>query len=261
MGLGERGARLLSEDAGLLDQLGHEVVALGVSQGDVHAKAGEQHDERLRAGEGLAVGRAIGPGDGDLLALEVVKATKLVDEVEQVGRRLRGVVGVGLQRDERGTVVEDAVGVGLRHGLRDLLHVRVALADELVVTDADDISHEADHRGGLAHGLAVGDLRLGLVEVLELQAQHVGARGKREARTGGVVAEVGDRKAGVEDARGDVALAQVAKGVGDQVKSAELVGGLIPRVQEVVVVHLGVVELLELVEVVLEYGVHSFPFL
>ena len=158
-------------------------------------------------------------------------------------------------------MVEDAVGVGLRHGLRDLLHVRVALADELVVTDADDISHEADHRGGLAHGLAVGDLRLGLVEVLELQAQHVGARGKREARTGGVVAEVGDRKAGVEDARGDVALAQVAKGVGDQVKSAELVGGLIPRVQEVVVVHLGVVELLELVEVVLEYGVHSFPFL
>ena len=162
------------------------------------------------------------------------------------------MVGVGLQAHQGRAVVQDAVAPGLLHGLRDLLHVRVALADELVVADADDVGHEADHRGGLAHGLAVGDLRLGLVQVLQLQAQQVGAGGKREARARGVVAEVGDREAGLEDARADVALAQVPEGVGNQVHGAQLVGRLVPRVQEVVVVHVLEVELGKLLQVRLD---------
>ena len=138
-GLGH-GVDLLKGGAGLggvalsaLDDLGHEVVALGVSQGDVHAKAGQQADQRLRAGQRLAVRGRIGPGDGNLLALEVLEAAKLVDEVEHVGRGLRGVIGVGLQGDKRGTVIQNAVLVSLLHGLGDLGHVGVALADVHVV--------------------------------------------------------------------------------------------------------------------------------
>ena len=66
-------------------------------------------------------------------------------------------------------MVEHAVGVGLGNGLGDLGHVGVALADVHVVADADDVGHERDHRGGLADGLAVRDLALALVEVLELE--------------------------------------------------------------------------------------------
>ena len=104
------------------------------------------------------------------------------------------------------------------------------------------------HRGGLADGLAVGDLGLALVEVLELEAKKVRGLGEREARAGGVVTEERDREAGVEDARGDVALAEVAQRGGHGVEGAELVGGLVPGVQEVGVVHAGEVVALELVE-------------
>ena len=38
--------------------------------------------------------------------------------------------------------------------------IGVALADVHVVPDADDVGHEGDHVGGLADGLAVGDLAL-----------------------------------------------------------------------------------------------------
>ena len=49
------GAGLGGITLGALDDLRHEVVALGVGQGDVHAKAGQQADQRLRAGQRLAV--------------------------------------------------------------------------------------------------------------------------------------------------------------------------------------------------------------
>ena len=226
----------------------HEVVALGVGQRDVHAKARQQRDERLRAGERLAVARRIRPGHGHLLAAEVLQAAKLLDEVKHVGGGLGGVVGVGLQGDERGTVVEHAVVIGLVDGLGDLGHVGVALADVHVVADADDVGHEGDHRGGLAHGLAVGDLRLALIEVLELKAQEVRGLGEREARARGVVTEERDGEARVKDARRDVALAEVAQGGGHDVERAQLVSGLVPGVQEVGVVHAGEVVALELVE-------------
>ena len=158
------------------------------------------------------------------------------------------MVGVGLQGDEGRAVVEHAVLVGLVDGLGDLGHVGVALADVHVVTDADDVGHEGDHRGGLADGLAVGDLGLALVEVLELEAEQVRGLGEREARARGVVTEERDGEAGVKNARRDVALAEVAQGGGHGVERAQLVGGLVPGVQEVGVVHAGEVVALELVE-------------
>ena len=49
------GAGLGGVALGALDDLGHEVVALGVGQSDVHAKTGQQADQRLRTGQRLAV--------------------------------------------------------------------------------------------------------------------------------------------------------------------------------------------------------------
>ena len=171
------------------------------------------------------------------------------------------MVGVGLQAHERRTVVEDAVSIGLGDGLCDLLHVGIALADELVVADADHIGHEGDHGRGLADRLAVGDLGLGLVEVLELQAKHVRAGSEGEAGAGRVVTEVRDRQAGLEDAGRDVALAEVAQGIGHEVERLQLIGGLVPGVEEIALVHVREVEGLELVEELLELCVHvSGPF-
>ncbi len=56
----------------------------------------------------------------------------------------------------------------------------VALADEHVVTDADDVGHEGDHVSRLADGLAVGDLGLLLVQILHLKAQQVGGGAKEK---------------------------------------------------------------------------------
>ena len=256
----EGGAVLGGVALGALDDLGHEVVALGVSQGHVHAKARQQGDEGLRAGQRLAVGGRVGPGDGDLLALEVLQATELLDEVEHVGGGLGGVVGVGLQGDQGRTVVQDAVVVGLLHGLGDLGHVGVALADVHVVADADDVSHEGDHGSGLADGLAVGDLGLLLVQVLKLEAEQVGGLGEGEAGAGGVVAEERHGQAGVEDLGGDVALAQVAQGGGGGVEGAQLVGGLVPGVQEVAAVHALEVKAVQHVDVLLDLA-HVVPLL
>ena len=75
-----------------------------------------------------------------------------------------------------------------------LHHVLVALAEEDVVADADDLGEEPDHRRGLAHGLAVGDLRRRLVEFLGRQAEQVAARPEGVARAGGLVAEDGDAR-------------------------------------------------------------------
>ena len=81
------------------------------------------------------------------------------------------MVGVGLQGDQRGTVVENAVGVCLLDGLGDLGHIGVAGTDVHVVADTDDVGHEGNHGSGLANGLAVGDLGLLLVQILELETK------------------------------------------------------------------------------------------
>ncbi len=105
------------------------------------------------------------------------------------------MIRVRLKGNKCRTMVEDAISIRLRDGLRDLLHVGIALADELVIPDANHVSHKADHCSGLTHGLAVGDLGLALVEILKLQTEEVGAGSKRKARARGVVTEVRNREA------------------------------------------------------------------
>ena len=115
-------------------------------------------------------------------------------------------------------MIQNAILVGLLHGLGDLGHVGVALADVHVVADADDVGHEGDHGSGLADGLAVSDLGLLLVQVLQLKAEQVGCLREGEARTGGVVTEQGDGQTRIEDLGRNVVLAQLAQGVGDDVE-------------------------------------------
>ena len=108
-------------------------------------------------------------------------------------------------------MIQNAVLVGLLNGLGDLGHVGVSLADVHVVADADDVGHEGNHGSGLADGLAVSDLGLLLVQVLQLKAEQVGGLREGEPRTGGVVAEQRDGQTRVEDLGRDVVLAQLAQ--------------------------------------------------
>ena len=257
VGLGEAAAGLGGVGPGDLLHLGHDLVALGMGQDHVHAEAGHQADDALGHGEGLAVGGGVGPGHGDLLALEVLHAAEGVDDVEHIGHALGGVVDVALEVDQSGLLLQDAVLVALGDGVDHFVHVGVALADVHVVPDADDVCHEGDHVGGLTDGLAVGDLALALVQVLDLQAQQVAGGGEGETGAGGVVAEEGDAQAGLEDLGGDVVLAHVAQGVGDGKDGLQLVVGLFPGEEEVALVHLLEVELVELVDVHLQSLIHG----
>ena len=199
-----------------------------MGQHHVHAEAGHQADDALGHGEGLAVGGGVSPGHGDLLALQVLHAAEVVDDVQHVGHALGGVVDVALQVDQGGLLLQNAVPVALGHGVHHVVLIGVALADVHVVPDADDVGHEGDHVGGLADGLAVGDLALALVQVLDLQAQQVAGGGEGEAGAGGVVPEQGDAQAGLKDLGGDVVLPHVAQGVGHGEDGLQLVVGLVP---------------------------------
>ena len=68
----EGGTGLGGVGTGGLDAVAHEVIALGMRERDVHAEARQKRDERLRAGEWLAVGGRVSPGHGNLLAAQVL---------------------------------------------------------------------------------------------------------------------------------------------------------------------------------------------
>ena len=109
------------------------------------------------------------------------------------------MVHIALQVHQSGLLLQDTVAVAFLHGVHKGLLILVALADEHIIADADDVGHEGHHVRGLADGLAVGDLALALVQVLDLQAQQVAGGGEGKAGAGGVVPEQGDAQAGLED--------------------------------------------------------------
>ena len=160
-----------------------------------------------------------------------------MDDVQHVGHALRRMIDVALEVHERRSLLEDAVAVAFFQRVHERLLILMTLMDVHVVADADDIGHEGDHVGGLTDGLAVRDLALLLVEDLLLKAQQVAGGSEGEAGTGGVVAEEGDAKAGIKDLGGLVALAQVAQGVGYGKDGFDLVVGLVPRPEEVGLIH------------------------
>ena len=85
----------------------------------------------------------------------------------------------------------------------------VTLTDEHIVPDADDVRHEGHHIGGFPDGLAVGDLRLLFVQILNLQTQQITGGGKGEAGAGGVVPEDGDTQTGIKDPGGLIPLPEI----------------------------------------------------
>ena len=206
-------------------------------QRNVHAEAGEQTNDALRDGQRLAVAGGVCPGHGNLLALEVLDAAKVVDDMQHVRHALGRMVHVALQVHERRSLLEDTVAVALFQRVHERLLILMTLMDVHVVADADDVSHERDHVCGLTDGFAVGNLGLLLIENLLFQTQEVAGRSKREAGTGGVVAEQGNAETGVEDLRGLVALAQIAQGVGYGKDRVDFVVGLVPGPVEVGLVH------------------------
>ena len=256
VGDGELGAGLLAVLLCHLHHVVHDLVALGISEGHVHAEAGEQARHALGHGQGLAVGGAVGPGHGHLFALEVfdglvqiVAFAQGVDAVEHVRHALGGMVDVALEVDQRGLLLQYARLVALGDGVHHVVHVGVALADVHVVPDADDVRHEGDHVGGLPHGFAMGDLALALVQILDLDAQQVAGGGEGEPGAGGVVAEQGDAQAGVEDLGGDVVLPEVTEGVGHREHRRDLIVGLFPGQEKVAIVHVVELQLVQFVGV------------
>ena len=155
------------------------------------------------------------------------------------------MVDVALEVHKRRALLENAVAVALFERVHEGLLILVPLADEHIVADADDVGHERDHVRRFAHGLAVGDLGLLLVEHLLLKTQQVARGCEREASAGGIVAEDRNAEARVEDLRVLVALAQVAQRVGHGEDRVNLLVGLVPRPVEVGLVHVIDVQRLE----------------
>ena len=69
------------------------------------------------------------------------------------------------------------------------MHVSVALADVHVIADTDNVSHERDHVSCFAYSLAMGNLRLAFVQILNFQTKQITCRSKRETCTGRIIAE------------------------------------------------------------------------
>ena len=76
--------------------LGHDLIALGMSQHNFHSHTGHQAYHTLRYGQGLAVRRRVSPGHGQLLALQILHSAELMDDVEHIGHTLGGMVDVAL---------------------------------------------------------------------------------------------------------------------------------------------------------------------
>jgi hypothetical protein len=225
--------------SGQVDHLGQQLVALGVGQRHVHPEARQEADQALRHGERLAVARRVSPGDDELPAAQPVEPAEAALEVQQVGQRLGRVIDIALKVDDRRPARQYALLVAFLQGGGELAHIAVALAEVNVVADADGFGQERDHDGRLAHRLAVGDLRLGLVEVGERQPQGARGRGEAEARARGLVAEDRDGQPGVEGAHGAAGVVKLAQGLGRKQDRADLIQRMLPSQQEVAVSEIG----------------------
>ncbi len=112
----------------------------------------------------------------------------------------------------------------------------MAFPDKHVVAYADHLRQERDHVGRLAHGLAVGDLGLGLVEIHQRQTQQAGGAGKREAGPGRLVPKQRDRQPSPEESGIDVAAPQLLEDLRGQQKRLEIAIGQLPGQQRILAV-------------------------
>ena len=129
--------------------------------------------------------------------------------------------------------MKHAVVKSLLHRGGDFAHVSVALAEIHVVANADDLREERNHVRGLAHGLAVGDLRFLLVEIGEAKAEGVDRRRETETRARRVIAKDRDREARIEDAQRFLRAVQLRERLGDEREGADFGVRFFPREQEI----------------------------
>ena len=209
-----------------------------MSQHYVHTEAGHQADDALRDGQGLAVGGRIGPGHSDLLALQILHAAELVDHVEHIRHTLGRVVHIALEVHQRGPLLQNAVPVAFIQGIHKGFLIFVTLTDEHIVPDADDVRHEGHHVGGFPNGLAVGDLRLLFVQILNLQTQQITGGGKGEAGAGGVIPEDGDTQTGIKDPGGLIPLPEIPQRIGYGEDGLQFLIGLVPSPIKVGLIHI-----------------------
>jgi len=223
---------------GDLDDLREKIVALRVSEGDIHAIAGHESDDGLRHREGLAIRGAVGPAHDELLALEVLNATEVVDEVAKIGGGLSGVVLIALQVDDAGLLRKNTLLLALLASLGDLKLVLVALTEEQIVTDADDLSHEGQHGGSLTDSLTVGNLALGLIHIKNRETKKSAGRGEGRAGASGLVTEDRHSAVALKDTAADVLLVELLNGLSDEDESVDLLLRVIPGAKEVTTVHI-----------------------
>ena len=209
-----------------------------MSQHYVHTEAGHQADDALRHGQGLAVGGRIGPGHSDLLALQILHAAELVDHVEHIRHALGWVVHIALEVYQRGPLLQNAVPVAFIQGIHKGFLIFVTLTDKHIIPDADDVRHEGHHVGGFPNGLAVGDLRLLFVQILNLQTQQITGGGKGEAGAGGVVPEDGDTQTGIKDPGGLIPFPEIPQRIGYGEDSLQFLISLVPSPIKVGLIHI-----------------------
>ncbi len=158
----------------------HHVVPFRVSEHDIHSEAGEKSDDSLRNGKRLAVGGTVRPCHRHFLALEIFHASKMVDYMEHIRHRLCRVVDVALKVHQRRSLFQHPLVIPFLHSISNLLHIGVAFANIHIISNSDDIRHETDHISGFPNGLAVSDLALLFIEILDFQAKQVTGAGKAE---------------------------------------------------------------------------------
>ena len=119
--------------------------------------------------ERLRVARRVGPAHRHRPAREPVG--ELLAQPEQVGERLRRMVDVALQVDDRHDAVVARGGEVVVDPVLGIAHEAVAFAEDEVVADAERVRIHAQHRAGLDRGLAVADLGRGAVDDDRLPAE------------------------------------------------------------------------------------------
>ena len=88
------------------------------------------------------------------------------------------------------------------------------------------------------NGLAVGDLRLLFVQILNLQTQQITGGGKGEAGAGGVVPEDGDTQTGIKDPGGLIPLPEIPQRIGYGEDGLQFLIGLVPSPIKVGLIHI-----------------------
>jgi len=234
---------------GNLNDLRKKIVALRVSESDIHTKTRHESNDGLGDREGLAIRRTVSPAHDELLALKVLDTTKVVNEVAKISSGLSWVIFIALKVDDTGLLRKNALSLALLAGLGNLELILVTLTKEEIITDTDNLSHEGKHGSSLTNSLTMSNLALRLIHIKNRQAKKSASRSEGRTSTSGLVTEDGDSTVALKHTAADVLLVQLLKSLSSQNESVNLFLRVIPSAEEVTTVHLDLLhERLELLK-------------